>query len=302
VHAVSRAVAGVASAASVMIRARRSVSAVRAALGAALGASLWPAAAAAEPRPLPMSQPFETLVEDKLELEQRVDAVPVRLAPQATPQPTDGVPDRFSLRAELSTELRLGWSDRLELAASIGIRQDASPGTPSLRLAGFGQRARLRLADAGDWPVDVAVQLAVGQLHDGVSAAERVIVSWRSGPLLAVANLEVEQRYGAPSGEWRHAYLPTAGVGYELTPRVSIGAEYWARGRFDRPRPGAVLDDPDDPGGSVFHYAGPAAFVTRGRLWVAAAAHVRLDRIALAAPVGDRFGKLWVRALIGLTL
>jgi hypothetical protein len=247
-----------------------------------------------------MSQPFETLVEDKLELEQRVDAVPVRL-PRGTTDGTQG--GVWSLRADLSTELRIGWSDRLELAAQVGIRQDASPRTPSLRLAGFGQRARLRLAEAGDWPVDVAVQVALGELHDGLSAAERVIASWRSGPLVVLANFEVEQRYGAPSGEWRHAYLPIAGVGYELTPRVAVGAEYWARGRFDRPRTGpAVLDDPDDPGGSVFHYAGPAAFVTRGRLWVAAAAHVRLDRIAEGAPAGERFGRLWVRALIGLEL
>ena len=263
-------------------------------------ALLAPAAASAEPRPLPMAQPFETLVEDKLELEQRVDAVPVRLARETTDGTPGGV---WSLRAELSTELRLGWSDRLELAASVGIRQDASPRTPSLRLAGFGQRARLRLAEAGDWPVDVAVQVALGELHDGLSAAERVIASWRTGPLVVLANFELEQRYGAPNGEWKHAYLPTAGVGYELTPRVAVGAEYWARGRFDRPRTGpAVLDDPDDPGSAVVHYAGPAAFVTRGRLWVAAAAHVRLDRIADGAPVGDRLGKLWVRALVGLAL
>jgi hypothetical protein len=275
------------------------IAALRAGAVAGIAAVLSPAAAA-EPRPLPMSQPFETLVEDKLELEQRVDAVPVRLARETTEGTLDGV---WSLRSELSTELRLGWSDRLELAASVGIRQDASPRTPSLRLAGFGQRARLRLTEAGDWPVDVAVQVALGELHDGLSAAERVIASWRTGPLVVLANFEVEQRYGSPNGEWKHAYLPTAGVGYELTPRVAIGAEYWARGRFDRPRPGpAVLDDPDDPSGSVFHYAGPAAFVTRGRLWVAAAAHVRLDRIADGAPVGDRFGKLWVRALLGLEL
>jgi hypothetical protein len=272
-----------------MIRALR-----HAALGAALAA---PAAASASPRPLPMSEPYETLVEDKLELEQRVDAVPVRVEPQV---PEGG---SLRLRSELATELRLGWSDRLELGVSIGLRQDAAPTAPPLRLAGFGQRARLRFAEAGDWPVDVALQVALAEHHDGVSAAERAIVSWRYGGLHALANFEVGQRYGSPGGEWRHAYLATGGVGYEVVPGYSIGAEYWVRGRLDQARSGPVLvDDPDDPGAEVLHYAGPAAFVQRRRLWLAAGAHVRLDRLASSAPVGDRFGELWVRVLVGLEL
>jgi hypothetical protein len=264
---------------------------------AGLGA---PLAASASPRALPMSQPYETLVEDKLELEQRADVVPVRserLAPDGT---LDGV---WSLRAELATELRIGWSDRLELGVSFGFRQDPDPRPPSLRLAGLGQRARLRLAEAGDWPADVALQVAITEHPDGVSAAERLIVSWRSGALHVLANVEVEQRYGWPDGAWRHAYRPTAGVAYEVVPNVSVGAEYWARGRFDRPDEGpAAIDDPDDPGDRVLHYAGPAALVQRGRLWVSIGAGLRLDAIAHAAPAGDPFGRLWVRALLGLEL
>jgi len=279
-----------------MIRALR-----HAALAAALAApAALPDLASANPRPLPMSEPYETLVEDKLELEQRVDAVPVRIARETTEGTLSGT---FRLRSELATEVRIGWTDRLELAVSFAIRQDAGARTPSLRLAGFGQRARLRLAEAGDWPVDVALQVAVGELHDGISAAERLIVSWRRDALAVSANFEVDQRYGSPDGAWKHAYRPTAGVTYELRPGISVGAEYWARGRFDRVSPGLpVVDDPDDPGSRVLHYAGPAALVQRGRLWLAAGAHVRLDRVTSGAPVDDRFGKLWVRALLGLEL
>ncbi len=273
----------------------------RALLLAAASAGLAaPLAASASPRPLPMLQPYETLVEDKLELEQRADAIPVRVERVAPDGTLDGV---WSLRSELSTELRLGWSDRLELGLSFGFRQDARPRTPPLRLAGFGQRARLRFAEAGDWPVDLALQAAITEHHDGISAAERLIASWRRGALHVLANLEAEQRYGWPDGAWRHAYLPAAGVTFELAPSVSVGAEYWARGRFDRPDAGeAAIDDPDDPGSRVLHYAGPAAFVQRGRLWVTASAAVRLDSIARSAPIGDPFGKLWVRVLLGLEL
>jgi len=254
----------------------------------------------ANPRPLPMSQPYETLVEDRLELEQRVDAVPVLLAPVTTDGASGTV---WSLRSELSTELRIGWSDRLELGVSLGLRQDASLGTPSLRLAGFGQRARLRLAEAGDWPIDVALQVAIAEHHDGSGAAERVIASWRRDALLVLANFEVEQRYGSPGDAWTHTYQPSAGVGYELTPRVNVGVEYWARGRLDPAGSGPPgADDPEDPGDRVLHYAGPAVLVQRGRLWLAAGVHARLDRIAKGAPADDRFGKLWVRALLGLEL
>lgn len=273
------------------VRALRSL-----AFAAALAA---PAAAPADPRPLPMSQPYETLVEDKLELEQRVDAVPVRVAPAAV----GGAPDpAYRLRAELEAELRLGWSDRLELGLSLGVRQDAAS-APSLRLAGFGQRARVRLAEAGDWPVDAAVQVEIAEHGDGVGAAERLIASWRRDVILVLANFEAEQRYGAASGEWEHAYQPSAGISVELSPHVSVGAEYWMRGRFDRPRAGPeAIDDPADPGSERFQYAGPAVLVQRGRLWLSAGADVRLDRLARSAPVDDRFGKLWVRALVGLEL
>ena len=267
---------------------------------AALAVLAAPALAAADPRPLPIAEPYETLVEGKLELEQRVDVVPVRVARETPDGTLDGV---WSLRSDLSSELRHGWSDKLELGVSFAVRQDASPRTPSLRLVGFGQRARYRLAEAGDLPVDAAIQVAVAEHHDGIALAQRLVLSRREGALVVLANLEVEQQYFFPTGEWKHAYLPAGGVAYELSPRITVGAEYWARGRFDRPRGGEVaVDDPDDPRDRVYHYAGPAVMLQSGRVWIAAGAHLRLDRIASSGAAGDPFGKLWFRARLGIEL
>lgn len=261
------------------------------------GGVALPARAAAEPAPLPAAEPYETLIEGKLELEQRVDAVPVRVAPAGA------VGGAWSLRAELATELRHGLTDRLELGASLALRQDASPERPTLRLAGFAQRARLRLAESGDLPVDAALQVAIAEHHDGIALAERLVLSRREGRLLVLANFEVAQQYDSPAHEWKHGYLPAGGVAYELSPRITVGAEYWARGRFDRPRlAAAAVDDPDDPRDRVYHYAGPALLLQRGRVWLAAGAHVRLDRLASSAPPGDPFGRLWIRARLGLEL
>lgn len=267
---------------------------------AAVAAVAAPALASADPRPLPIAEPYETLIEGKLELEQRVDAVPVRVARETAEGTLDGV---WSLRSDLSSELRHGFTDKLELGVSFTVRQDASPRTPSLRLVGFGQRARYRLAESGDLPVDAAIQVAVAEHHDGIAFAQRLVLSRRFDALVVLANFEVEQHYVYPTGEWKHAYLPAGGVAYELSPRLTVGAEYWARGRFDRARGGAAAaDDPDDPGDRVYHYAGPAVLLQSGRVWLSAGAHVRLDRITTSAAVGDPFGKLWFRALLGLEL
>jgi hypothetical protein len=272
---------------------------VAAAAAALVAAAAAPLPASAGPRPLPMSEPYETLLEDKLELEQRIDAVPVHLE-----RPGDaGLDGEWGLRAELATELRIGWSDRLELGVSATLRQAAGLGPQPLHLAGFGQRARLRVLEEGTLPIDLAIQVALAEYTDGVGGAERAIASWRRDALVALASFQVEQRYGAPGAEWRHAYLATGGVSFELAPGYAVGAEYWARGRFDGARAGqALFGDPDDPGGELRQYAGPALSVQRGRLWISAGAYVRLDLISRGAPAGDPFGRLWGRALVGLEL
>jgi hypothetical protein len=262
-----------------------------------LGGVAPPAPAAAEPHPLVIAEPYETLIEDKLEVEQRVDAVPVRVAPIGAGSAA------WSLRAELATELRHGLTDRLELGVSLALRQDASPERPTLRLAGFAQRARLRLAESGDLPVDAAIQVSLAEHHDGIALAQRLVLSRREGRLAVLANFEVAQQYDSPAHEWKHGYLPAGGVAYELSPRVTVGAEYWARGRFDRSRvAAAAVDDPDDPRDRIYHYAGPALLLQSGRVWLAVGAHVRLDRLTSSAAAGDPFGRLWIRARLGLEL
>ena len=115
--------------------------------------SLAPAVASANPRPLPFTYIYETLGEGDAELEQYVDYVPTRALTVDNKRAWYGA-------TQMQTEFEYGITNRLEL----GLYVTYAP-TPGNDLAaashltvgnGVKQRLRLRLAEAGEWPVDVA--------------------------------------------------------------------------------------------------------------------------------------------------
>ena len=69
--------------------------------------------AAANPRPLPFTYPYETLAEEEVEIEQYVDMTPVRAIPVATGQPA------WLNIYRLQTEFEYGITDRLELGLYV---------------------------------------------------------------------------------------------------------------------------------------------------------------------------------------
>lgn len=263
-------------------------------LAAALaGAALLPAAARANPRPLPFSYPYQTLARGRLEIEQYADLVPMRVVDERDA----GSASVLSLRSELQTELEFGITDRLEFAWYFVLRQGATAQTPFLRFQGVKQRLRLRLAEEGQWPVDVGLYLEAGQFHDEIELEEKLLLSRRFGPVQAVVNLWVEQEYYFQEEQTKFVFHPTAGASYEISPRLMVGAEYWVQGRFDRRDPGEEME----PGGTR-HYAGPTLLMQSGEYFLSIGAYTRLDRLASAIEVDDPFGRFWLRTLIGIGL
>ena len=264
-------------------------------------ACCWSATASANPRPLPFSYPYETLPGGKLEVEQYVDFTPVRV-PRENPDGTlDGV---FGMRSVLQTELEYGITDRIELGWYFLFRQGATAGTPFLRFAGVKQRLRVRLAEAGEWPIDVGLYAEVAELDDELEFEEKILLAKRFGPVNVVANLWVEQEYYFQTGDTKYLYNPTAGVSYELSPKIVAGLEYWSRGRFDSAND---KNDVMDAGASeaptrTHHYLGPTFLAQQGKVFFSLGAYLRLDGLADGAKVGDPFGKVWIRSLIGVEL
>ena len=273
---------------------------IKLSLGVALTAATLVAAtpARATPRPLPFTYPAETLPEGVLEAEQYADLVPVRVAREDAAD-TQAV---TSIRSVLQTELEYGITDRLELGFYFAFRQNASATSPYLQFQGVKQRLRYELSEPGVWPVDVGLYGEIAEFHDEFEFEEKILISKRFGRLGVAANLWVEQEYYFQLEEWKFIYNPTAGLWYEFSPAFSLGAEYWMRGRFDDPEPTTSASGTSDAPTGTRHYAGPTVMLQSGDYFTSLGAYARLDNLGDDAIVGDQFGKVWFRWLIGIHL
>lgn len=253
--------------------------------GAFLALASLGSGAGATPRVLPFTYPYETLAADAAELEQFVDAQPLRVL-------DDEGKRAWDLGYRLQTELEYGITDRLELG--LYLVHQAEPGGP-LTFDGTRQRLRLRLAEQGAWPVDVALYGEVSELHDELELEEKVIVQKRVGRFTALTNLWVEQSFERYAGEPALFANPTLGVSYEVSPRLHLGVEGWMRA--------PIGDEAKAEAGDETHsFVGPAIALGLGRLFWTNAVYARLDGRARAIEPGDAYGHVWVRSVVGLEL
>ncbi len=224
-----------------------------------------------------------------MELEQYVDASPLRAADGAGATTAD-------VGYTLQTELEYGLTDRLELGLYLVFANDA--GGP-LFFDGTKQRLRWRLAEQGDWPVDVALYGEVSECHDELELEEKLILQERWDRVKVAANLWFEQAFTRYQGTPAVLFRPTVGVTGQITPMLHVGAEYWAIGRLDprgQPSGSDVFND------DWHHYVGPTAMLLTGKLWWTVGAYYRLDAGSRTTEVGDIYGHAWVRTVVGLQL
>jgi hypothetical protein len=260
----------------------------------ALGVSLLaPGTARADPHPLPFTYPYSTLPRGMSEIEQYVDMTPVRAVD------TSGLVT--TSRGILVTEIEYGLTDRLELGIYLQFSNDpaGANGTSSsaLRFDGLKQRLRYRFADAGVWPVDLGIYGEVVELSNEIELEAKIIVERRFGRWLANVNLWGERElYYSGRREW--VANPTGGVSFEVVPAFRVGVEYWMRGEFGAPAPGPV----DQFNQQAHHFIGPAFLLQGKRVWLAVAPYLRLDSWGRDGEFGDRFGRFWIRTIIGLEL
>ncbi|HEX2876667.1 MAG TPA: hypothetical protein VHP33_35695 [Polyangiaceae bacterium] len=267
-------------------------------LGLALGLIFmaFSGMAAANPHPLPYSYPYQTLPKGKVEVEEIVDLIPMRVAREKEDGTRDAV---TSVRSRLQTELELGITDRLELGLYFSFHQGATAGTPALQFDGLKQRLRYRFAEEGDWPLDMGVYFELAEFHNEVEIEEKLLLSKRFGYLTLVSNLWVEQEYYFQTQEWKLIYNPTLGGVYELSPNLMLGLEYWARGRFNKDEAAtgeATSDSPTAPR----HYLGPTLLLQSGEAWWSTGVYARLDHLGEAAQAEDPYGKVWIRTMVGM--
>jgi hypothetical protein len=256
---------------------------------ASLFATTLPRSARANPRPLPYTYIYETLPAGEAEVELYADLVPLRLLDAA------GTPTWY-LASQFQTEIEYGLTDRLELGLYLDLAptDPSFPNLPSMpEGTGVKQRLRYRFADAGQWPVDVAVYGELVELQREIEIEGKIILQRRAGPFRFAANAWVEREYYF-SGAREWVLNPAAGVVFEKWATVQPGIEYWMHGEFE----GGELDSD--------HFLGPTCILQFGKIWWSTGAYVHLNKIHAPTPVagvtGDPLdGPIWLRTIVGIS-
>jgi hypothetical protein len=263
--------------------------------GAAVALLAVPAGPArANPRPLPFSYTAETLAPQALEIEQIVDLTPVRTV--------DRIGDPRTIpRATLTTEFEYGLTGSLELGLYIVLADEPIVGSEgNLRFDGLKQRLRWRVSEPGAWPVDVTLYGEMAQLRNEFELEGKVILQRRLGPVRLLTNLWVEREwYYSGRREW--VLHPTFGGAYEFGGNFSLGLEGWYLQEFP--------DVDDAPAGADRYNNGPHVFLGPtvfaqggGHGWLSFGFYTRVTDLARDGRVGDYYGRLWIRLMLGIGL
>jgi hypothetical protein len=260
-----------------------------------------PREAAANPRPLPFTYPYATLPKGSLEVELYSDLTPLRVYADPA-DPSHG--HLWEPRYQIQNEIEYGITDRLE----VGFYQvwQANPvdgGDNALLFDGLKFRLRTRLAEAGQWPVDVGLYFELETMHDELSFEGKVNLERDLGKLRLMTNLWVEESIQRPFDSKEHGrdavfiINPTLGATYELTPSVNVGAEYWARGQL-APSGATPVEYQNS---RVHHFVGPALHLNFGKLWWSLGVYANAQSV-MNPEVGADYGPVWVRSVLGLEL
>src|SRR5450432_2836005 len=126
----------------------------------------------ANPRPLPYTYIYETLPAGDAEVELYTDLTPLRVI-DANAAPA------WLLASQFQVEIEYGLTPRLEL----GLYLTYAPSDPSLMFVpampeatGVKQRLRYRFAEAGSWPIDLAVYGEVTENQREIELEGKVIL------------------------------------------------------------------------------------------------------------------------------
>jgi hypothetical protein len=255
----------------------------------------WAGAAGANPRPLPFSYQHEQIAKGAAELEQYVDLTPARARDASSGDP------RWYGLTQFATEFEYGLTDRLELglyvtyapAASSGLTDIPSPPDGN----GMKQRLRFKLAETGEWPIDVSLYGETVENEREFELEAKVILQRRFGMARLIANASAEQEFYY-DGKHDLVLNPSAGLTFELSPTIQPGIEWWMRAEYP-------LENPPDPRPfqlGPHHYLGPAVLLQFGALWWTTGVYFRLSDTSHTMVIGDGFGGIWARSVLGIEL
>ncbi|HSY22421.1 MAG TPA: hypothetical protein VK841_09920 [Polyangiaceae bacterium] len=262
---------------------------------------VWlPAVAHATPQPLPFSYVYETLPKGSIEVETYADYTPLRATSSSTGNLT------YYGASQFQTEFEYGITDRLELGLYVTwvpTPSGVAPDSVSRLTEGNGlkERLRLRLAEPGQWPLDVGLYGEVVENDVEIELEGKILLQRRIGDLRLVANLwgELEYNLDAPNGvlgthDW--VINPTVGATYQVTPQFHPGIEGWLRAEYPIPSP---LTRTFSLGPAA--YIGPTCMFDFGNFWFSSGVYLRGTNFGRSPQPGDTYGSVWGRLIVGLS-
>jgi hypothetical protein len=252
-----------------------------------------PGVALATPKYNPFTYSYSTLGEGEVEIEQYGDFIPLRALNAGS-----GAPQWYGA-TQFQTEFEYGISDRLELGLYVSYVPTPSGvafAAQTTEANGVKQRLRLRLAEEGEWPVDVALYGELVENEREIEIEAKIILQKRIEKLRILLNLWGEREYYfVDHRDW--VINPTMGVSYQVTPSIFPGVEGWMRVEWPDP---AVNPRPFNLG--PVGYVGPTFSVNFGRFWWTTGAYVRVDHRSRTLAAGDAYGNFWLRNIVGIDL
>ena len=265
-------------------------------LGAPLGLAivLSGGAAMANPKVLPFTYGTQTNPKGQGEVETYTDLIPLKARDANTGETVRYLAPQFQM------EFEWGITDRVELGiyATFAPRLGDTFSSYPVTTVGNGskQRLRWRLADEGDWPIDVALYGEVTENEREIELEGKVILQKRFGKLLVLSNLWVEHEfYFTGKREW--VFHPTLGLQYQATPSIFPGIEAWMRAELE---PGSTEERDFDAGPHV--YVGPTLMVSLGTFFVTTGYYLRTTQFGRTLALGDAMGASWYRLIVGFNM
>jgi len=164
-------------------------------------------------------------------------------------------------------ELEYGITDRLDTALYHVFEQGGpSAEAQPFHFESWRLESRYRLAEKGEWPVDVMIYGEIerpADFNQPFEVEEKLILEKDFGRFALVANLVGEQHlFRADLGRtWEVDF----GARYEFIPQVRVAAEFWTTHEFV------------GPDVSRNYYLGPSISVATQKLWLQIGAGFGLD-------------------------
>jgi hypothetical protein len=182
---------------------------------------------------------------------------------------------------EQRAELEYGLTDHWDMALYHVFTQEPVAG---FRFDSWRVETRYRLAEKGEWPVDVMLYLEVERpavFADPWETEQKLILAKDVGPWGFVANLVAEQKL--LHARDKHLYEIDLGARYELTPALRLGAEAWTIQTTMR---GATRGN---------WFLGPSVSVATAKVWIQLG-------VGFGLGIGDKDSLAEVRSVLGFNL